>query len=66
MKREGNRVKFDEECKVIIDTMDASEARAFVKFLKSEILRHKMDIDNAEKLMYDVCIRFKIDKDKGD
>ena len=51
---------FDEENKVIIETMDASEAKAFVKFLKSEIARHKMDIDNAKNLIYDVCLRFKI------
>ncbi len=39
--------------------MDESEARAFVKFLKSEIARHNMDIDNAGELIKDVTERFK-------
>ena len=53
-------MKFDETNKVIIDTMDTAEARAFVKFLQSEIARHQMDIDNARELICEVCLRFKI------
>jgi len=53
-------MKFDETNKVIIDSMNQSEARAFVKFLMSEIARHQMDIDNARDLIYDVCLKFKI------
>ena len=52
-------MKFNEE-KVIIDTLTPIEAKAFVKFLKSEIARHQMDIDNARDLCYDVCMKFKI------
>ena len=47
-------MKFDETNKVIIETLNRSEARAFVLFLKSEIARHKMDIDNAYNLCYTV------------
>ncbi len=53
-------MKFDNENKVIVDSMNETEARAFVKFLTSEILRHKMDIDNARSLRYDVCMKFKL------
>lgn len=53
-------MKFDNECKVIIDTMNLSEASAFIKFLKSEILRHEMDIKNAEKLIDEVYLKFKL------
>jgi len=55
-------MKFDETNKVIINTMDRSEARAFVKFLESEIARHQMDIDNARELIEEVCLRFGLDK----
>jgi len=40
--------------------MNAIEARAFVLFLKSEISRHQMDIDNAYNLCYTVINRFKL------
>jgi len=53
-------MKFDETNKVIIETMNHEEAKAFVKFLKSEISRHQMDIDNARDLIYEVCFKFKI------
>ena len=53
-------MKFDETNKVIIDTMNISEAKAFVKFLQSEIARHEMDIDNADKLICDVCMKYGI------
>jgi hypothetical protein len=51
-------MKFNDECKVIIDTMNRSEANAFVMFLKSEIFRHEMDIENARDLIRDVCLKF--------
>lgn len=44
-------MKFNDEHKVIIETLDEAEARAFVKFLSSEILRHKEDIAQAEALI---------------
>lgn len=53
-------MKFNETNKVIIETMNQSEAIAFVKFLKSEIARHEIDIDNARDLIYDVCLKFKL------
>ena len=53
-------MKFDETNKVIIDTMDRSEAKAFIKFLQSEIARHQMDIDNANALILEVSLRFGI------
>ena len=53
-------MQFDETNKVIISTLNRDEARAFVLFLKSEIARHKLDIDNKVSLCYDVCMKFKI------
>ena len=53
-------MRFDEVNKVIINTMDTSEAKAFVKFLQSEIARHQMDIDEASWLIRGVCLKFKI------
>lgn len=52
---------FNEVNKVIIETMDTSEAKAFVKFLKSEIARHQMDINNAIDLIHQVVNKFKIE-----
>lgn len=46
--------------------MNTEEAKAFVKFLKSEIARHQMDIDNARDLIYDVCFRYRIADVLGD
>lgn len=51
---------FDKENKVIIDTLEPNEAKAFIKFLKSEIARHQMDIDNARDLIYEVALKFKL------
>ena len=51
---------FDKTNKVIIDTMDEAEARAFVKFLRSEVARHLMDIENAYKLMKRVKQKFNL------
>jgi hypothetical protein len=53
-------MKFDKVNKEIIETLNQDEARAFVKFLKSEIARHQMDIDNARDLIYEVCLKYKI------
>lgn len=49
---------FDRVNKVIIETMNRGEARAFIKFLTSEIARHEMDIDNARELIKEVAKRF--------
>ena len=40
--------------------MNQEEAKAFVKFLKSEIARHEDDITQARDLIYEVCFQFKI------
>ena len=55
-------MKFDEENLVIISTLSRMEARAFILFLKSEISRHKMDIDNAIKLINVVAEKFNLDR----
>ena len=54
-------MRFNDECKVIIETMNQPEAKAFALFLKSEIARHQMDIDNAKDLCYTVINKFKLD-----
>ena len=54
-------MKFDETNKVIIDTLDRNEARAFIKFLESEIARHENDIENAYDLIKEVAKRFDIE-----
>ncbi len=54
-------MRFNEENKVIIETMNGHEARAFVKFLKSEILRHQFDIKQARDLIYQVVFKFKLE-----
>ena len=46
------KMEFNEKHKVIIDTMNEDEARAFVKFLDSEIIRHYGDIEQAKKLRF--------------
>jgi hypothetical protein len=46
----GKEMQFDEEYKVIISTMNKCEAKAFMKFLESEIKRHEMDIEEAKNL----------------
>ena len=53
-------MRFDEQNKVIIDTMSRIEAKAFILFLKSEIARHQMDIEDVRVLIYDVCRKFHI------
>lgn len=54
-------MEFDRENKVIISTMNQEEARAFVKFLQSEVARHMMDIRNAQELIREVKTKFKIE-----
>ena len=44
-------MNFDEENKVIISSLNKTEARAFIKFLKSEIFRHLRDIEDARDLI---------------
>lgn len=51
-------MKFDNDDKVIIETMNSVEASAFLKFLSSEVKRHQRDIDEAYKLMDKVCEHF--------
>ena len=51
-------MEFDNANLVIIDTMNRDEARAFVLFLASEILRHREDIIKAKALARLVADRF--------
>lgn len=51
-------MRFTEEHKVIIDTLKPNEARAFIKFLQSEILRHQDDIKQAFDLIIVVEKKF--------
>ena len=51
---------YTEEHKVLIDSMNQEEARAFIIFLKSAIKRSQEGIDNATDLLYDVCLKFKL------
>ena len=53
-------MNFDEDNKVIIDTMNRDEAKVFIKFLHSEILRHEGDIDDAFHLIDFVEKRFNL------
>ena len=41
----------DESHKVIIRSLSRIEAKAFIKFLESEIIRHEDDIRQAQKLI---------------
>ena len=54
-------MKFDETNRVIINTLNKEEARAFVLFLKSEIARHEFDIAQARALIYEVVFRFNLE-----
>ena len=54
-------MRFDEQCKVIISTLSKDEAKVFIKFLWSEIARHRMDIDNAINLIHDIANKFKLE-----
>lgn len=53
---------FDEEMKVITSTLNKEEAIAFCLFLKSEIIRHQIDIEQAERLMLKVMREHGLDK----
>ena len=53
-------MKFDKTNKVIIDTLDRNEAKAFIKFLQSEIARHEDDIENVYDLIRKVAKKFDV------
>ncbi len=55
---ERRDMEFNKDHLVIIETLTAEEAKAFVKFLGSEIIRHYDDILQAEKLIKEVEKRF--------
>ncbi|MFA5036701.1 MAG: hypothetical protein WC479_05945 [Candidatus Izemoplasmatales bacterium] len=42
---------FNKEHKVIVGTLTTEEAKAFIKFLQSEIIRHEDDIRQAKNLI---------------
>lgn len=52
---------FDEANKVIIDTLNKTQAKAFVKFLNSEIIRHALDIQQAYDLIETVKKKFNLE-----
>jgi len=56
-------LKFDETNKVIIETMNRSEAVAFCKFLTSECSRHLADIDQATQLKLKVIEKFSLGRE---
>lgn len=42
---------FNDQHLVIIDSLNYAEASAFIKFLQSEIIRHRDDMRQAEDLI---------------
>ena len=57
-------MEFNSEHKVIISTLSRIEAKAFIKFLESEIIRHQDDIDQAKSLIGYVKNRILRNKDE--
>jgi len=51
-------MRFDKQHFVIIDSLTLSEAHAFVKFLESEILRHRQDIIDTQDRINQVILKF--------
>lgn len=47
-------MKFNKDHLVIIETLTKEEASAFIKFLKSEVIRHEEDIMQALNLIKEV------------
>jgi len=54
-------MEFDKDNLVLVETMNREEARAFVLFLASEILRHRDDITKARLLASGVCRKFNLE-----
>lgn len=54
-------MKFDTTNKVIIESMNEAEARAFVLFLISEKKRHLTDIEQADILICKVIAMFELE-----
>ena len=44
-------MEFNDKHKVIVGTLNRAEAKAFIKFLESEIIRHEEDISRAKALI---------------
>ena len=44
-------MRFDDDNKVIIESLNQEQAKAFILFLESEIIRHEIDIEQAENLI---------------
>ena len=54
-------MQFDKKThKVDIKTLNKDEAKAFILFLESEILRHQEDIKDIDKIISKVKAEFKI------
>ncbi len=44
-------MKFSDEHKVIVSSMNKTEAKIFIVFLETEIIRHQDDINQAKSLI---------------
>ena len=53
-------MRFNDENLVIINTMSKAEAKAFIKFLESEIIRHRRDVYECFVLIHKVEERFEL------
>ncbi len=51
---------FNQDQKVVVDSLNKTEAKAFIKFLYSEIIRHALDIEQAGKLIDTVKEKFNL------
>lgn len=49
---------FGKQHMVLIDSLQPNEARAFVKFLESEILRHRQTIIDIQERINRVILKF--------
>ena len=60
-------MEFNEKHEVIINTLTRIEAKAFIKFLESEIIRHSDDIQLAQELInrvkWDILRHYDISKE---
>ena len=49
---------FNKQHLVILNSLTPEEARAFIKFWETEIIRHRDDILQAQELINQVILRF--------
>lgn len=53
-------MEFDDDLKIKIESMTEAEARAFILFLRTEIIRHCWDIRETKERIKEVKERFGI------